>query len=326
MRLVIVTPAPPGTQHGNRSTALRWARQLRALGHKVSVMVEWDGSDCEAMIALHARRSHGSIRRWRAAHPRRPLVLVLTGTDLYADIRTDADARESLALADCPVVLQPMGLDELEPSLRRNTRVIYQSVPPARRGRPPRATFLVTVIGHLREVKDPFRAAYALKYLPPKSRIRVVQLGSAMSPEFETEARSLMQSEPRYRWLGERGHADALRWLGRSHAMVISSTMEGGAHVVSEAIAAGVPVIASDIAGNVGLLGAGYPGYYRLGDERSLAALLCRAETDGRFLRALEAAVKARRGLADPAAERRAIADLIAALPFAIEGPSAPPH
>lgn len=314
MRLVIVTPAPPGTRHGNRATALRWARHLRALGHGVSVMVEWDGRDSDCMIALHARRSHGSITRWRAAYPRRPLVLVLTGTDLYGDIHSDDGARESLALADCTVVLQAKGLDELDPDLRGKTRVIYQSVRPQRRGSPSRSTFLVTVIGHLREVKDPFRAAYALKYLPPASRVRVVQLGAAMSPEADREARSLMRTEPRYRWLGERDHADSMRWLARSHAMVIASRMEGGAHVVSEAIAAGVPVIASDIAGNIGLLGDDYPGYYPVGDERALAVLLARAEADGEFLRSLEDAVKARRSLTDPAQERRAIAGLIAAL------------
>ena len=314
MHLVIVTPAPPGTRHGNRATALRWARHLRALGHRVSVQVEWDGRDCDAMIALHARRSHASIKRWRAAHPKGPLALVLTGTDLYGDIRTDADARESLALADCIVVLQPRGLDELDPGVRSKARVIHQSVRTPQRAEPPRSSFLVTVIGHLRKVKDPFRAAYALKYLPPESRIRVVHLGAAMSAEAEREALSLMQSEPRYRWLGERSHADAMRWLARSHAMVISSRMEGGAHVVSEAISVGVPVIASDIAGNIGLLADDYPGYYPVGDERALASLLARAETEGEFLRSLEAAVRAQRGVTDPAAERRAIADLIAAL------------
>ena len=90
--------------------------------------------------------------------------------------------------------------------------------------------------------------------------------------------------------------------------------MEGGAHVVSEAISVGVPVIASDIAGNIGLLADDYPGYYPVGDERALASLLARAETEGEFLRSLEAAVRAQRGVTDPAAERRAIADLIAAL------------
>ena len=57
------------------------------------------------MIALHARRSAASVAAWRAAHPQRPLVLVLTGTDLYRDIDSDADAQRSLQLADRLVVL-----------------------------------------------------------------------------------------------------------------------------------------------------------------------------------------------------------------------------
>ena len=314
MHAIIVTPAPPGTRHGNRATALRWARHLRALGHKVSVQVEWDGRGADLMIALHARRSHDSIARWRAALPRRPLALVLTGTDLYGDIHTDASARASLALADALVVLQDLGLEQLDAGLRRKARVICQSVRAPRRLEPPRRSFLVTIIGHLREVKDPFRAARALAHLPQASRIRIVQLGGAMGAPFAREARALMKREPRYRWRGEVGHADAMRWLARSHVMVISSLMEGGAHVVSEAIAAGVPVVASRIPGNVGLLGGRYPGYFPAGDERALAALLARAETDGKFLRRLELGVKARRALTDPAAERRAIARLVAGL------------
>ena len=127
-------------------------------------------------------------------------------------------------------------------------------------------------------------------------------------------ARALRPAEPRYRWLGELDHAATMRWLARSHAMVISSRMEGGAHVVSEAIAAGVPVIASAIPGNIGLLGEDYPGYYPFGDEAALAALLARAHDDPHWLAGLAAAVKARRREVDPAAERKAIARLIADL------------
>jgi len=182
-----------------------------------------------------------------------------------------------------------------------------------RRQAPPRSYFLVTVIGHLREEKDPFRAALALAHLP-RSAIRVVQLGGAMTPEMGRQARALMRAEPRYRWLGELDHAAALRWLARSHAMVISSRMEGGAHVVSEAIGVGVPVIASAIAGNIGLLGERYPGYYPFANEIALAARLARAQSDPAWLASLEAAVKARRRIVDAAAERKAIARLIADL------------
>jgi len=313
LRIGIITPAAAGSRHGNRHTAERWARHLRALGHATHIALEWDGRDCDLLIALHARRSHASIRAWKLAHPLRPLALVLTGTDLYRDIRSDADARASLRLADRLVVLQPKGLEELGAADRAKTRVIFQSVRALRRQAPPRSYFLATVIGHLREEKDPFRAAQALAHLP-QDRIRVVHLGQAMTPEMDRQARALMRAEPRYRWLGELDHAAAMRWLARSHVMVISSRMEGGAHVVSEAIAIGVPVIASAISGNIGLLGDDYPAYFPVADEAALAAQLARAQREPDWRAALEAAVKAKRHEADPAAEREAIARLIADL------------
>src|SRR3970282_1293993 len=101
-RIALVTPAGAGTRNGNRHTALRWAAQLRRAGHRVSVAVEWDGTPCALLLALHARRA-----------------------------------------------------------------------PPAR-------AFRVAVVGHLREEKDPFRAAAALAHLPREAGIEVVQLGAAL--------------------------------------------------------------------------------------------------------------------------------------------------
>jgi len=314
MRLVIVTPARPGTRHGNRATALRWARHFLSLGHRVTIQVEWDGRGCDAMIALHARRSHASIAAWKRALPSYPVVLVLTGTDLYRDIRSDRDARASLELADRLVVLQQKGLEELEPAHRAKATVIHQSVRTPKRRAPPKSYFLVTVIGHLREEKDPFCAARALADLPELPDLRVVHLGGAMSEEAAREARMRMRADRRYRWLGELPHALAMRWLARSHAMVISSRLEGGAHVVSEAIALGVPVFASRIAGNIGLLGEDYPGYYPVGEERALGALLARAQSDAAFLASLERKVSAQRAKVKPATERRALRALLADL------------
>jgi putative glycosyltransferase (TIGR04348 family) len=310
VRIRIVTPAPPGSRHGNRNTALRWAAHLRALGHRVAVDTEWRGEPEDALIALHARRSHAAIAAWKEAHPDRPLILALTGTDLYRDIRTDADAQKSLELADRLVVLQEEGLKELSRKDRSKVLVIHQSVPHVKRLPRPPGRFLVTVIGHLREEKEPFCAARALAHLR-QADVRVVQLGKALSEGMAREARRFMKRDARYRWLGELPRASALRWLARSHAMVISSRMEGGAHVVSEAIAAGVPVLASRIPGNVGLLGKSYPGYYAVGDDRALARLIARSRGDARFLKSLEKSVKARRALVRPAAERRALKALL---------------
>ena len=114
----------------------------------------------------------------------------------------------------------------------------------------------------------------------------MIHLGAALDPKLEAEARAGC-ARPRYRWLGSVPHARALRWLASSHAMVISSRMEGGANVVCEALRIGVPVLASRISGNVGLLGRGYPGYFPAGGRtRARPAdharrVRCRRSTDG---------------------------------------------
>lgn len=311
MKIVLITPARPGSRHGNRGTALRWAAMLRELGHKVSVQVDWDGTPADAMIALHARRSHASMRNFVVCCPDRPLILTLTGTDLYRDIRVDEEAQASLALATRLIVLQEAGLHELEPVLRRKTRVIYQSAPRVTPLPQLKSCFEVVVSGHLREEKDPFRTAAALELLPATSRIRVTHIGSAMSPAMAKEATAWMRREPRYRWLGEVAHGKALRLLARARLMVISSRMEGGANVVSEALANDVPVIASRVSGNVGMLGKDYAGYYPLENERALSRLLARAETDAAFFRRLAKQCRARKPLTTHAHERDALARLL---------------
>lgn len=314
MKIIIITPARSRSRSGNRNTAARWGKMLRELGHRVVIQVEWDGRPADVMIALHARRSHDSIMRFRRACPQRALVLALTGTDLYRDIRTDAAARESMRTADRMVVLQDEGLRELTAALRRKTRVIYQSAAPIRQRAPLASRFEVVVSGHLREEKDPFRAAAAAAFLPASSRIRITHLGAAMAPAMARQAQDWMKREPRYRWLGERAHGEALRRLARARLMVISSRMEGGANVVTEAITAGVPVIASRIPGNVGMLGRGYAGYYPVENERALARLLARAENDPGFYRRLEQQCAARRQRVTRRAEKRGLQRLLAGL------------
>jgi len=306
-RIAIVTPAGAGTRTGNRHTAERWAQLLRGAGHRVAVAPEWRGQPCDALVALHAHRSHDSVARYRAAHPRGALVVMLTGTDLYRDLPESPAARRSLELADRIVVLQEDAKRLLGAALRRKTRVVYQSAAPVVRHAPPARCFRVAVIGHLRDVKDPFRAVAALALLADRPELEVVQLGGALDPALAEEARRWMAREPRYRWLGSVPHGRALRELARSHVLVVSSKMEGGANVIAEAARIGTPVLASRISGNLGMLGLRYPGYYRLGDERELARLIARAVDEPAYYRRLAAGLRARRRLFAPVAERAAV-------------------
>ncbi len=311
MKISLVTPAAPKSLSGNRATAVRWARFLMDSGHEVVVEETWDGTETDLMIALHARRSHPSISAFAKAYPDLPLVVVLTGTDLYRDLHTDGNAKESLELATRLVVLQEAALDELDTLHRRKTSVIYQSAEPTEPVQPDKRFFEICVIGNLREVKDPFRAALAARLLPHESRIQVLHAGKAQDKGFEEEARAHMDASPRYRWLGELPHEEVRSLLSRSRLLVQSSVMEGGANTVCEALAAGTPVIASDIPGNVGMLGKDYPGYYPVGDTEKLAALLDKAERDEGFYRALQEACGARRHLVLPDNERGALNGLV---------------
>jgi putative glycosyltransferase (TIGR04348 family) len=323
MRIGIVTPAPPGSRYGNRITALRWARILRRLGNRVSILEAYVDQSFDLLVALHAQRSHRSIIRFQRQNPAAPVVVALTGTDLYRDIRTHHLARESLDLATRIVVLQPKALEELPSDLKGKTRVIYQSVENNRgtRGKSPKTkaskrearasrSFDVCVIGHLRAVKDPFRTAMAARLLPASSAIRVLQVGGAMIEALAARARKEMQNNHRYEWLGEQSERQVRRILANSQVCVISSRMEGGANVLSEAITASVPILASCIAGNVGILGEDYPGYFDVGDTKELAQLLIRAETFPEYLSELRARVKSLAFLFTPAREQKAWSNL----------------
>ena len=303
MKIALVTPAGPGTRNGNRHTALRWAAFLRAAGHRVSVSTEETSSAADLMLALHARRSHASIRSFAIG---KPLVVALTGTDIYRDMRTSKEAQESLELAHRLVVLQPKAAEELAARLRKKVRVVVQSSATLLRHRPVARSFRVCVIGHLREEKDPLRTLSALKFIPAGVPLEVVHLGAALDRELVPRT-----NDPRYRWLGSVPHAQALRWLASSHVMVISSRMEGGANVVCEALRIGVPVLASRIPGNVGLLGAGYRGYFPVEDQRALARLVTRAAVDRAFYGTLKSQIAKLRPMVAPRAEARALLAVI---------------
>jgi putative glycosyltransferase (TIGR04348 family) len=317
MRIGIITPAPPRSTQGNRITALRWAGILKRFGHRVAISQEYEGQRYDLLIALHARRSYRAIRRFNGEHPESPVIVALTGTDLYRDLRKNKLAHQSLDMATRIVALQPKALAELRPGWRKKTRVIYQSVQGVagrsfRRGAT--HSFDVCVVGHLRAVKDPFRTAFAARLLPPSSRIRVLQIGRAMTPAMATRARAEVKQNYRYRWLGEQSRSRTLEALAQSHLCVISSRLEGGANIMSEAIVSSVPILASRIAGNVGILGDDYPGLFAAGNSEELARLLQRAEDDAKFLAQLKGRVKKLRPLFDPAREAKAWARLIGEL------------
>jgi putative glycosyltransferase (TIGR04348 family) len=319
--VVIVSPALADANNGNWRTARRW-QELLAGRFAVRVTKAWPDEHAAAdslMLALHARRSAAAIAAWSRAHPGRGLAVVLTGTDLYQDLATSAEARRSVEAAQRLVVLQECGAQALEAAHRAKARVIFQSTP-AYPPLPRESTALRAVmVGHLRQVKTPQTLFEAARLLAGRGDIRMAHIGDAAAePALAAEARATARDCPGYQWLGSLPHEETLQHIRRAHVLVHTSAMEGGAHVIMEAVRCGTPVLASRVPGNVGMLGAEYQGYFPHGDAAALAALLqaCRAgqlaeDPAARLLERLAAQCALRAPLFDAGAERAALLNLL---------------
>lgn len=320
----IVTPALADANNGNWQTARRWAHMLGSV-YRVRLVREWPDNERLAsqdglMLALHARRSAASVAAWAQRHPDRPLVLALTGTDLYRDIAHDPQAQHSLAVADRLVVLQEAGADQLPPGLRNRCRVVFQSST-TRQALPKTSRHLrVVVVDHLREEKSPQTVFDIARRLRPQDGIRIDHLGHALDPALGEEAQATARACPHYRWLGGVPHTQARERIQRAHVLLHPSRMEGGAHVIMEAVTSGTAVLASNVPGNVGMLGCDYAGFFPWGDVTAACTLLrqCRDSLGEHIppqpslLRHLLAQCRSRAPLFAPAAEARALQSVLA--------------
>ena len=312
--ICIVTPAMRQANNGNWQTAQRWAQMLRR-HYQVTLVEHWDGGEADVMMALHARRSAASIDRWASTKPDCPLVVVLTGTDLYRDIESDASAQRSLAQASRLVVLHERAVDDLPAAYRHKALACFQSTPTytlqnSKTHRHMRAL----MVGHLRAEKAPQTYFGAARKLTGRSDILLDHIGAALDPALGIEAQAVQQACPLYRWLGPLPHAAVRRRIQAAHVLVHPSLIEGGAHVVMEAVRSGTPVIASRISGNVGMLGADYDGYFEPGDTEGLASLLKRCRDDPESLGQLGTQCALRAPLFEPAREQATLLALVSGL------------
>jgi putative glycosyltransferase (TIGR04348 family) len=255
------------------------------------------------------------VAAWAQAHPTKPLVLALTGTDLYRDIATDANAQRSLALAHRLIALQTQGPLALPEALRDKCRVVFQSGTRRQTLAKTSAHLRAVMVGHLRDEKWPQTLFEAARLLRSDEGVHIDHIGAALDPALGEAAQATARDCPHYRWLGGLPHAATRARIQRAHVLVHTSRMEGGAHVLLEAVLCGTPVLASRIDGNVGMLGAGYGGYFPPGDAAALVQALraCRAglgEPAGR-LAMLQAQCVARAPLFDPHTEQAALLALL---------------
>lgn len=314
-QIVIVSPALADANNGNWQTARRWQKMLQTQW-SVRIVQHWPDGPAAAhdvcMLALHARKSADSISAWAQSHSM-GLVLVLTGTDLYRDIQTDAQAQQSLHLAQRLVLLQECGPDALPLELRARASVIFQSTP-ARVTVPKPMRLRAVMVGHLRDEKSPQTLFAAAQLLRAEDEICIDHIGAPLDPALAAQAQATAAACAHYRWLGGLPHEATRRRIQRAHLLVHTSRMEGGAHVVMEAVCSGTPVLASRIDGNVGMLGADYVGYFDWGNAEQLVDLLRRCQHGSALYAQLRAQCTARAPLFSPEAERHALVRLVNSL------------
>jgi putative glycosyltransferase (TIGR04348 family) len=310
---VILIPSAGPARTGNRCTAAQWAEILTELGHRASVVESWDGEEADGLIALHAVHSHDAVRAARETRPSIRIIVALTGTDLYPE--PGEEARESLRIADRIVGLQPLARERVPEEFRDKVRIIVQSAEADARSAPRSLDpFFICVVGHLREVKDPLRAALAARRLPATSKIRIRHAGAILEPGFrELVAREQAENQ-RYEWLGELSQKEVRALIASSQLQVLSSFHEGGARVIGESVVAGTPLLAARNDASISLLGADYPGLYDAGSTKQLAVLMARAESDSGYRALLGARTRDAAPQFDPRRERAAWRDLVAEL------------
>ena len=320
--VVIYSPMPLVSGKGNAVSALRIAGLLREAGIEAAATDQPAAETADILVVLNAWRSAPVALDWKARHPARPLIAVLTGTDIFPDFPSHPEVIPALDAADAIVAWHAGSVAQLPERFRAKTRVIHKSAPeipadmPLRRALPePPARIEVLVIGHLREVKDPFRAADAARLLPLDSRIHILHAGEALSADMAARATREMAENPRYTWLGGITRDALWQHLRTASLTVNSSFAEGGANAVVESLRCGVPVLASRIPGNTGLLGSDWPGLFDTGDTAALATLLQRINDQPAFYPELLAATAERALLFVPEMEKAGWRALIRDLP-----------
>ena len=116
----IYSPTRDNVVTGNYVTAKRYAYHLQNLGHRVFTCngfeekVNVEGVRCA--FVLHAEKGFHVVKELAAKHI--PVVLVLTGTDLYKDIISTKNSKKehclkSIQLASAIVVLHENAVSDL---------------------------------------------------------------------------------------------------------------------------------------------------------------------------------------------------------------------
>jgi glycosyltransferase involved in cell wall biosynthesis len=258
VRIALVTDTLEHTTGGNYTTVQRWLRYVRGVG--VDAVPADETQEFERVPdlfhgyhALHGGRAARSLAR----RYKRPFVVSLGGTDLFACLRGGAPGEEVahiLLAANCVTGAFASFGDALRDCLRRD--LCYATVP---RGvtipehvRPRQHDGLLHVLlpAGLRPDKDPLLALDVAEQLvgrglPVMLRILGPELDTAYAYRVRARAAKLNFVE-----LGEIPFESMAQAYQDADVVWNTSFHEGGANALLEAVANGCQVLVRDVPGN----------------------------------------------------------------------------
>lgn len=337
----IVTPFGAASGMGNWRTASRYAQMLRAGGLNATVFeaAQMDDALAESgqrtvAIVLNAARSSESVAAFAEAGI--PVMVVITGTDLYGVLRpehaeTDGYQAAEHAMRSAAVILtlQREAQQEIKqrwPDLADRVFELVQTSPPRKPLSPQitaqTKTVRFLIAAHIREEKDPRSAFLAFHQAFPdgwasradgsRVPVRLIHVGGYQDKRLAQELLLLASQYPGILLEGPLTHAETMRQMTHVHCLIQPSLSEGGALVVAEAVACGLPVMASNIPAHRAQLGPDFPALFEAGDVDALAKLFQRFVGDETLVQAIrrDQAVLAAK-LAAPAQERDELIRLV---------------
>jgi glycosyltransferase involved in cell wall biosynthesis len=276
MNVCVASPYPLTDLKGNSVTTHRIVEILQEHGINARGCHGFDGQPADILISLHAVKGARAVADFRDAYPEGKVVILITGTDIYQFLPEGSrEGDRALKAADAIVVVFDRAVQSLDVRWRKKAFVVPSSLSPVHVvAQPVCPPFAISVVGHLRPVKQPFLTIEAVARHPGWKGVEVWQIGEALDDGSAARAREWEARDPRYRWFGGIPREESLSLCARSSLTVNSSILEGGANAVLEAMTMGVPVLASRIEGNLGLLGDDYPGYFEGSMDESLSAVI----------------------------------------------------
>lgn len=337
----ILTPFGAASGMGNWRTATRYAQMLRSSGLNASVYEPSRIDDAclnsgqrIVAIVLNAARSAEQLHAFVQADI--PVMLVMTGTDLYGVLRQEKSdtaeyrsAEAAMQAATKIVALQQEAAQEISdrwPQLADRVSVLLQTSPLRRPFAPlvtsQSKTVRFLIAAHIREEKDPrtgflgfhkaFPEGWAKRADGRRVPVRLLHVGGYRDKALMQELILMSTQYPGILLEGPLTHAETMRMMTHVHCLIQPSVSEGGALVVSEAVACRLPVIASNIPAHRSQLGADYPGLFQVGDADHLAESLTRFVGDQKFIDALrQSQAHLMASLASTSQEREGLVALI---------------